>query len=80
MSIICDVNCSKSDKKTQIGKLIAGTDKQKKAIAALITGCTVKLNVYFPGSGALDKDDNAKVCFSDNNYEEKEAEDRSTAC
>lgn len=72
-SIICDVNCSKSDKKTQIGKLIAGTDKQKKAIAALITGCTVKLNDIFPNL-ELDKDDNAKVCFSDNNYEEKEAE------
>lgn len=72
-SIICDVNCSKSDKKTQIGKLIAGTDKQKKAIAALITGCTVKLNDIFPDL-ELDKDDNAKVCFSDNNYEEKEAE------
>ena len=72
-SVICDVNCSKSDKKTQIGKLIAGTDKQKKAIAALITGCTVKLNDIFPNL-ELDKDDNAKVCFSDNNYEEKEAE------
>ena len=72
-SIICDGNCSKSDKKTQIGKLIAGTDKQKKAIAALITGCTVKLNDIFPDL-ELDKDDNAKVCFSDNNYEEKEAE------
>lgn len=46
--IMSDAQCTKSDKKTQVSKLIVGTDKQKqkqeKAIAALITGCTVKLS------------------------------------
>ena len=75
--IMSDAQCTKSDKKTQVSKLIVGTDKQKqkqeKAIAALITGCTVKLSDIF-ADPELDKEEISKICFSDNGYEEKEVE------
>lgn len=69
--IMQDTKCSKTDKKNRAGKVFAGTDKQKKAIAALITGCTVKLSDIFDDK-ELDKEENSKVSFSDNGYEEKE--------
>lgn len=71
--IIKDPSVSKTEKKTQVSRLIAGTDKQKKAIAALITGCTVKLSDLF-GEAELDQETVSKVCFSDAGYEEKEGE------
>ncbi len=77
--IMSDAQCTKSDKKTQVSKLIVGTDKQKqkqeKAIAALITGCTVKLSDIF-ADPELDKEEISKICFSDNGYEEKRGRNR----
>ncbi len=72
-NIMKDTSCSKSDKKSQVCKLIAGTDKQKKEIAALITGCSAKLSAIF-ADPELDKEDITKISFSDNGYEEKESE------
>ena len=60
---------SKTAKKQELGKIIAGTDKQKKALAALITGCTVKLSEIFADK-SLDDGERNKISFADSNYDE----------
>ncbi|MDE6850989.1 MAG: type II CRISPR RNA-guided endonuclease Cas9, partial [Lachnospiraceae bacterium] len=67
--ILKSKNNSRSEKKKQISTLIAGSDKQKKALAGLVTGCTVKLSELF-AEKALDEEERSKLCFSDSNYEE----------
>ena len=60
---------SKTAKKQELGKIIAGADKQKKALAALVTGCTVKLSEIFADK-MLDEEEKNKISFSDSNYDE----------
>lgn len=60
---------SKTTKKQELGKIIAGADKQKKALAALLTGCTVKLSEIFADK-LLDEAEKNKISFSDSNYDE----------
>lgn len=60
---------SRTQKKQQIAKIFAGTDKQKKALAALIAGCTVKLSELF-GDKTLEGEERNKISFSESNYEE----------
>lgn len=60
---------SKTAKKQELGKLIAGTDKQKKALTALVTGCTVKLSEIF-ADNSLDDVERSKISFADSNYDE----------
>ncbi len=60
---------SKTAKKQELGKIIAGADKQKKALAALITGCTVKLSEIFADK-SLDDGERNKISFADSNYDE----------
>lgn len=60
---------SRLEKKKQISALMAGNDKQKKALAGLIAGCTVKLSELFADQ-ALDEEERSKISFSDSNYEE----------
>lgn len=67
--ILKNASISKTTKKQMVSKLIADSDKQKKAIAGLITGCTVKLSELF-GDKSLDDEEVNKICFSDKSYEE----------
>ena len=67
--ILKSTNSSRTDKKKQISTLMVGNDKQKKALAGLVTGCTVKLSELFEDK-SLDEEERNKVSFSDSNYEE----------
>lgn len=60
---------SRTEKKRQISTLIAGNDKQKKALAGLVAGCSVKLSELFADK-TLDDEERNKLSFSDGNYEE----------
>lgn len=60
---------SKTAKKQELGKIIAGADKQKKALAALVTGCTIKLSEIFADK-SLDDGERNKISFADSNYDE----------
>lgn len=60
---------NRTEKKKQIGELIAEGDKQKKALAGLMAGCTVKLSELFEDK-TLEEEERNKISFSDSNYEE----------
>lgn len=60
---------SRTEKKKQLGVIMAGKDKQKKALAGLLAGCTVKLSELF-GDKMLDEEERSKISFADSNYEE----------
>ncbi|MCH5267665.1 MAG: type II CRISPR RNA-guided endonuclease Cas9 [Lachnospiraceae bacterium] len=68
-SILRSGNDNRTTKKQKIGVIIAGNDKQKKALAALIAGCSVKLSELF-GDKTLDEEERNKICFSDSTYED----------
>lgn len=60
---------SRTEKKKRVSSIMAGNDKQKKALAGLVAGCTVKLSDLFDDK-SLDEEERSKISFSDSNYEE----------
>jgi len=62
--ILTSSDSSRTEKKKLLCALFAGKDKQKKALAGLIAGCTVKLSDLFDDR-ALDEEDRNKISFSD---------------
>lgn len=60
---------SRTEKKNKISALLTGNAQQKKALAGLVAGCTVKLSVLFADK-TLDEEEHSKLCFSDSNYDE----------
>lgn len=67
--ILKSANYSRTAKKQKISAIIADKDKQKKALAGLVSGCSTKLSDLFDDS-SLDEEERKSISFSDNNYEE----------
>lgn len=60
---------NRTTKKQKISEIIAQGEKQKKALAGLLAGSSVKLSELY-NDKALDEEEKSKISFADSNYEE----------
>lgn len=67
--ILQSKNASRTVKRKKMEEVFAEKDTQKKALAGLIAGCTVKLSDLY-NDKSLDDEERSKISFSDSGYEE----------